>query len=804
MKLPALIPTLLLLCSCFILSGQESDTILIGQFFAKKAGGKVVLQGTVSNPETGELLEGAAVSIPEIDIGTVTNEKGQYGFLLPIGAYTVRVQYIGLEPVSRKIRIYDDGILDFGLHARAYSLREVIVESTMDNKNVKSASTGIAQLKLKEIRALPTFLGEVDVVKSLLSLPGVSTVGEGASGFNVRGGRIDQNLVQLNGAYLYNPSHVLGFFSAFNPDVVESFTLYKGHVPAQFGGRASSVLDVFVKNGSFEEHSYRGGLGLVASRFVVEGPIVKDKTSFLLGGRASYSDWLLRLVRQPEIRQSAASFYDVNAIVAHRLNIDHQLTFSYYQSNDLFRYAREFGYAYGTQTATLKWNGIFSNQFSTSTFLGFGNYQSRSFVPAGIDGFDLENGIRYYQFKQDFFYVPDRHTIRFGLEANFNRMKPDELAPRGQNSAVISQWVERDQSREFALYFNDEYAVSDKLSVNLGLRYSFYQQTGADRLYLYDPQQPMTSFSIIDTLYYRRGQAMKTYGGLEPRIALRIEAGKNGAFKLSYNRLRQYIHLISNSTAPTPVDIWQVSTPYIPPQIADNWSAGYFRNFNRNVWETSLEFYYKNIDNLIDYKDFPELLLNDHLETDLISGQGRAYGVELYIRRKVGRWTGWLSYVWSRTEIRLDDETLDRPVNNGDWYPTSYDQPHNINFVGKRQMGKRSYFSFNFTYRTGRPITGLVSNYEQNYSSIPHFSERNQYRIPDYYRLDISLLIAGAQKPGKRFESNLAFSVYNLLGRRNAFSVFYKRPAERIVIPKAFQLSVLGSPFPAVTYNFSF
>lgn len=804
MKHPGFITILILLFFSINLSGQTIDTITIGQFFAKKVGSNIVLRGVVSDPETGEAIGGASVSIEEIDVGTVTNEKGQYGFLFPVGEYTLKVQYLGREPIIKRIKIYDDGVLDFGLQSQAYSLREVVVESTIDDKNVRSAGVGISQLKLKEIRALPTFMGEVDVVKSLLLLPGVSTVGEGASGFNVRGGRIDQNLVQLNGASLYNASHVLGFFSAFNPDVVESFTLYKGSVPAQFGGRASSVLDIFAKNGSFEDYSFKGGLGLISSRIVAQGPIVKDKTSFLIGGRASYSDWVLKLVQQPEIQQSAASFYDLNAIIAHRINIDHQLTFSYYGSNDLFRYAREFGYQYGTQLATLKWNGIFSNQFSSSSFVSFGDYKSRSFAPEGADGFNLDNGIRYYQFKQNFFYVPDNHTINFGLEANIHRMKPDELSGRGPNSIVTPEVVEKDQSRDLALYINDEYRLSKKASLNLGLRYSIYQQVGADQLFIYDQEQIRSDFTIIDTIAYRRGEVIQTYSGLEPRISLRLQLGESDALKWSYNRIRQYIHLVSNSTAPTPVDIWQVSTPYIPPQIADNWSMGYFRNFNRNVWETSVEVYYKNIKNLIDYKDFPDLLLNDHLETDLISGRGRAYGAELYIRRKAGRWTGWLSYAWSRSEIRISGDNVTDPVNKGRWYPTSYDQPHALTFVGKRQLGKRSYFSFNFTYRTGRPITGLIANYEQNRSPIPHFSERNRYRISDYYRLDISFLIAGEKKPDKRYDSNIALSVYNLLGRRNAFSVFYKRPSERIVIPKPFQLSVLGSLFPAVTYNFSF
>ncbi len=804
MKLPGVSITILLLFCSLCASAQEEEVIKFGRFFAKKAGGNAVLKGQITNPSTGDVMAGAEVFIEEIDVGTTSNENGNYALIIPIGEYTVQVRFIGHEPASQKIEIYDDGVLDFGLNAQSYSLREVVVEATIDDKNVRTASAGIAELKVKEIRALPTFLGEVDVVKSLLLLPGVSTIGEGAAGFNVRGGRIDQNLVQLNGASLFNTSHVLGFFSAFNPDIVDKFTLYKGSVPAQYGGRASSYLDVFAKSGDFERFKLKGGVGLISSRLTAEGPIVQDKTSFLVGARASYSDWLLGLVQQPEIRQSAASFYDANAIITHRINNNHQLTLSYYGSSDLFRYAQEFGYRYSTQLASLKWNGIFGSNFSTTGFLAIGDYKSNSFLPEGPESFDLDNGIRYYQYKQDFFYAPGKHTIHFGLEANIHQMKPDVLTPRNLNSVVLPETVEKDRSRDVAFYFNDEFRISDKFSINLGLRYSFFQQTGPDRLFTYNQEQPRADFTIIDTTTFNRGQTVKSYGGFEPRLSMRYEVGENASVKMSYNRIRQYIHLVTNTTAPTPVDIWQVSNTYIPPQIADNFSIGYFKNFNRNVWETSLEFYYKDLENLIDFADFPTLLLNENIETDLVLGQGRAYGGELYIRRKAGRWTGWLSYTYSRSEIRIESENLDRPINNGDWYPTNYDSPHNFTFVTKRQLGKKSFFSLNFTYRTGRPISGLISNYEQNNSPIPHFSERNQYRIPDYYRLDISFLFSLNKKANPKVESNLSLSIYNLLSRRNAFSVFYRRPDERILIPVAYQLAVLGSAFPSITYNFSF
>lgn len=784
------------------LSAQAEEIITFGKFFAKKGSRTVFLKGVVNDPDNGELLEGAQVRIPELDMGTKTDGTGSYGLIMPIGEYTVVVSYEGMRTIKQKIIIYDDGILNIGLNNKAYSLREVVIESTMDDENVSKAIAGVNKLQIKEIRALPTFMGEVDVVRSLLLLPGVSSVGEGSSGFNVRGGSIDQNLVQFEGATLFNPSHVLGLFSAFNSDIVESFTLYKGSVPAQFGGRASSVLEVNAKPGSYDKYSFKGGIGIVSSRFVAEGPIRKGKTSFLTGFRASYSDWMLKLIQQPDIQNSAASFYDLNLILNHKLDLDNTLSLSYYRSNDFFRYSQDFGFSYGTNTASLKWKSVLSNQLSNTTFAVFGDYKSRSFVPSGVLSFNLDNGIRYYQFKQDLFYVPNNHSIHLGIEANIHDMKPDELSKRG-SSGISPQLVQKDRSRDLSFYLNDEWEVSNRLSINMGLRYSIYQQIGAEQLYRYGEGDNRNVFNIVDTVQFQAGEVVKTYQGLEPRFALKLQIAEQTSLKLSYNRLRQYIHLISNSTAPTPVDIWQVSTPYIPPQSADNFSFGFYQNFFRNVFESSLEFYYKRIENLIDYKDFPDLLLNDHIETDLISGTGRSYGVEAYLRRKVGRWTGWVSYSYSRSQIQIKNADPELEVNEGEWYATSYDQPHNLSIVAKRQLRKNSFFSFNFTYRTGRPITGLISTYIQSTSPIPHFSERNRYRIPDYIRLDLSLVLAIPPKAGKKFNSNVSVSMYNLLARRNAFSVFYQRP-NRVVIPKAFKLSVLGSAFPSLTYNFNF
>ncbi|MEM6801519.1 MAG: TonB-dependent receptor [Bacteroidota bacterium] len=803
MNKAGLLLTTLTICFSQLLFSQNSEVITFGEFYAKKAGGKVFLKGVVKDPEVGNPIEGARVSIPSLNMGTKTDAKGNYGLIMPIGEYTVVVNHPDMKEMKQKIIIYDDGVLDFGLNSQAYSLREVVIESSRDDENVKGALAGVNKLQIREIRSLPTFMGEVDVIKSLLLLPGVSTVGEGASGFNVRGGRIDQNLVQFEGATLFNPSHVLGFFSAFNADVVENFTLYKGNIPAQFGGRASSVLDIQARPGNYDEYKFKGGLGIVSSRFVAEGPIQKGKSSFLAGFRTSYSDWMLNLINEPDIQASSASFHDINLILNQKFDLNNTLTLSYYRSKDFFRYAEDFGFEYSTDMASIKWKSLLSNQLSSTTFAVVGDYQSNSFVPEGPLAFNLDNGIKYIQGKQDFFYVPEGHAIHAGVEFNQFQVRPDVLSKRNEGSGIVPEEVQKDRGREFAFYINDELELSSRIKLNLGLRYSFYQQIGEESLFQYANPNNRSIFEIQDTVLFDKGEVVQSYQGLEPRFSLNFQSSENSSIKLSYNRIRQHIHLISNSTAPTPIDIWQVSTPYIPPQIADNFSLGFYQNFFRNVFESSVEVYYKDMANLIDFKDFPDLLLNEQLETDLISGQGRAYGAEFYLRRKVGRWTGWISYAYTRSEIQIRSEDPELEVNEGEWYPSNFDQPHNFTFVAKRQLEKRSSFSVNFTYRSGRPITGLISTYNQSNSPIPHFSERNQYRIPDYIRLDVSLELAIPPKKDSKFESNVSLSVYNLFARRNAFSVFYQRP-DRIVIPKAFQLSVLGSAFPSITYNFNF
>lgn len=796
----------IVLIFCHSVQGQNSDNkvIIIGDSTLAQLKDEAILEGKVMNIETQEPISDANLFIKKLNKGITTNKNGIYRIVLPTGPHQVQVQYVGMKPVTKSIFLYSSGILNIDMQEETVDLQEVIVNAKAGDDNVREVIAGIEKLTVKEIKTLPAFLGEVDVIKSLLLLPGVQTVGEGASGFNVRGGRIDQNLVLQNGAPLFNTSHVLGFFSVFNPDVTEEFSLYKGFIPAQYGGRVSSVLDVGLRDGNYDHYKVQGGIGLVSSRLAVEGPMIKDKTSFLAGGRVSYSDWILEQVKQIDIRQSSASFYDVNAALSHRFSDNSSLSLSFYKSYDYFRYSDQYGYDWGTQLWSARWRNLITPTLLSLSTAVYGDYGSTFFDPSGFDGFRLQNGIHYLQFKQNFLFTHfEDHILNAGAEWLSYDSRPETFMPYTQASAAIAEQIVKEQGREMSVYVNDEVLLNSRVLFSLGLRYSLFQNIGPYDVLQYKNDKPNVPSAIVDTISYAKGKVIKQYGGLEPRVSARINLGKSNSLKLSYNRMRQYIHLISNSTAPTPVDIWQVSNTYLPPQLADNFSIGYFHNFKENLWETSFELYYKKMDHLIEYKDFASLLLNSHLETELLIGKGKAYGGEIYFKRNSGTWTGWLSYAYTRTFIQVNGQNSEEKINQGAWYPANYDKPHNLTLVAQRKLGKNGSFATNLTYSTGRPISAIVSSYEAGNTLVPVFSGRNKYRIPDYYRLDISFTTGTLFSKGKYYKDNLSFSVYNLLSRRNAFSVFYQR-AEGYFIPKAHQLSVLGAIFPAITYNFSF
>lgn len=759
---------------------------------------KVIITGKITDRQ-GLPLVSASVSMDGFKYFDYSDQNGNYLLELPAGKYRMTVRYVGKQSALRKVRVWSGGNINFTLEENVNTLEEVVVSSRPIDSNIKSALAGTATLNIAEIKKLPTFLGEVDILKSIQLLPGVGSVGEGSAGFTVRGGRTDQNLLLFNGTPIFNASHALGFVSSFNPDVVSNFTLYKGHVPAMLGGRASSVLEVNTRPGNMESWKFQVGAGLAASRLLAEGPIQKDKSSFLVSTRFSNSNWLLGLADNPDIQASRLNFYDVTSSFVQELSPNSSLRLNYFRSYDFFQFSNQFAYDYTNQIANLEWKTLTHRKASPSTLISASSFTNSLIDPDGFDASKLTNQMNYFQFRQLLNYQPTESIqLTTGVESVFYQSRPEELTNYKGKGTVVPQKVDKNSGIEWAGFVNGEVTLGERFSFAGGVRYSGYTHLGSDTVFQYQPNAPRTVSQMADTIIYGRGDKITSFQGLEPRFSVRISPFKSQSIKLGYNRMRQYIHQISNAAAPTPVDIWQIATQYMPPQIADNYSVGYFANLKDNTWELSAEYFYREQNGLIEYKDFPTLFLNRHIETELVNAQGRAYGFELYGRKMKGLWTGWISYTFSRSFVRTLSDFPEELVNRGEWYRANFDKPHAINIVLDKKIGKGGV-SWTATYNTGRPITAIESSFIVDGTVIPIYSDRNQYRIPDYFRIDMAITIGSVLK---KYEDTLVLSIYNILSRENAYSVFYQTPPN-FLIPKPYQLSILGAAFPSLTYNIS-
>ncbi len=769
----------------------------------RQAGTTIKVSGTITDVKTGEPIAGAAVYAERNGNGAVTGRNGTFSLTVPAGNNTLIVTYLGYEKATHTFTSSQDIILRLPLSKASVQLSQVeVLGGRPADDNISNVQSGVTSLSINTIRKVPAFLGEVDVVKSLKLLPGVSSVGEAASGFNVRGGSIDQNLVLLDEAPIFNSSHLFGFFSVFNPGVIADVTLYRSGIPAQYGGRISSVLDVRQREGSFERFSVNGGIGLVSGRLAVEGPIVKDKTSFLIAGRRSYSNWLLHQVRDVSVRNSSANFYDISAKLSHRFGSRNRLSLSAYRSSDRFGFAADTLYGWSTTTGNLTYTHLFTDHLVLRLSGIMSKYDFEMLQEEPNNASRYSNGILYKSIKADFAYTSGKHQIDFGASSHIYTFRQGELEPNSGISQVLPVRLQQEHALESAIYWNDAVKLWPKLSVQYGVRYSFYGNYGAGEVYQYQPGEPKQERTITDTLHYSTGEMIKAYHGIEPRFSLNYSLGKHSAVKLGYNRNRQYIHLISNTTTVSPTDLWKSSNTYIRPQIGDQVSLGYFRNFLQNTIETSVEGYYKHIQNLPDYKNGANLYLNPALEADLLAGKGRAYGIEASINKKAGHLTGWLSYTYARTEVAIQGAGEEETVNSGAWYPASYDKPHTLNMVSSYQPRKRVIWSANFTYSTGRPITAPVAHYVIGGFVVPDYSQRNQYRIPAYHRLDVSMTILPNPDKKQKWQGSWNVSVYNLYGRKNPYAVFFKQVYGSP--PRAYQLAVVGVPLPSVSYDFTF
>ncbi|QNF34925.1 TonB-dependent receptor [Adhaeribacter swui] len=781
----------------------QSDKVVIGDRRLARANKKLTLKGYVKDKATGEPVIGANVVEKNQGIGAATDKNGFYSLVLTTGHHQLTFSSIGYDNAEQVIALYSNGTYDQTLVKSAVQLSEVEIKSQQNKlDNLAAIQAGVSKVDLSQIKKLPAFMGEIDVVKTLKLMPGVSSIGEAASGFNVRGGNVDQNLILMDEAPIFNSSHLFGFFSVFNPDALQDITLYRGGIPAQYGGRISSVLEVKQKEGNFEKWQGNGGVGPITGRLALQGPIIKNKTSVLIAGRSSYSDWLLHRMRDPELKQSSASFYDVSAKVSHKLSSKDKISLTAYSSQDKFGFARDTIYNWRNQAASLLYGHNFTDKFFLDVAAVYSNYDFRINIDEVNNASVYKNGIRHQSLKANFTYLTGEHEMQFGGTLVDYLFSPGSIKPNSSFSQIIPINLAKKNAREGGIFINDEFNVTPRLSVMAGLRFSIYQQLGPGQVYNYAPDQAPSEETITDTLQYNSGQVMKTYGGLEPRLSVRYRINENASFKAGYNRIRQYIHLVSNTAAASPVDTWTTSSAAIRPQIGDQISLGFFQNLAQNVFETSAEIYYKDIQNILDYKNGATIYLNQNLEADLLQGKGRAYGAEFTLNKKSGRLSGWANYTYSRIQLKMQGQTTETTINKGQYYPANYEKPHTVNVVSNYQFNKRVNFGANFTYSTGRPISAPVSFFQYDVFSVPNYALRNQYRIPDYHRLDLSIAVQTGYKKDKKWEGSWNFSIYNVYGRKNAYSVFFKKVYGSPAQP--YRLAVVGTILPSVTYDFKF
>ena len=757
------------------------------------------IAGYVRTELSGEPMVSVSVSAKDIAGGTLTNEYGYYVLTLPLGNHQLTFQYAGKQNTSVNIQLKGDGKLDIEMEEEVLALDEIVI--TGEKSQVESVQTGAARLSIDEIKSIPTLLGEADVMKIGLSLPGVQSVGEGTSGFHVRGGTNDQNLIMLNGAPLYNPSHLFGFFSAFNPNVIKHADLIKSGIQARYGGRVSSVMDVATRDGNKKKFITAAGIGPVTSKVSLEGPMLNKKGSYIAGFRSTYANWLLKALDNHALKNSRAFFGDGIGKASLQLNNNNFISASGYISSDMFRLNGDSLYTYQNANGSLSWRHVFSNHFSVKTTAGMTKYAYglRSDQSPG-NAFSLDYQVNQSYLNIDFDLLPGtKHNIHFGWQNNYYDLSPGQIKAIGDSSFVQSVALDEERGLESALYLGDEWTINPRFSLYAGIRFSGYAMLGAGSVFSYQPDLPKEPDFIIDTLNYSAGEIITRYGGPEYRLGGRVKLSESFSTKFSYDKTRQYIHMLTNTIAVSPTDTWRLSNPHIRPQIGDQWALGFYKEFQRKGYEITVEGYYKNLQNILEYKDGANLLVNETLEADVISASGKSYGVEFLLKKKTGQFNGWISYTWSRTKIKADSPFPSERINRGEYYPANYDIPHNLSIITNYKYNRRFSISFNLTYRTGRPTTLPVLQYELRDNVLAFFSDRNQFRVPDYFRADVSINLEGNHKIQKRGHSSWSLSFYNVTGRKNAYSVFPRATDGNIGI---YRLAIFGTVIPTLVYNF--
>ena len=770
---------------------------------------KFTLSGTITDENSNETLIGVNISIPELKTGVTTNEYGFYSLTLPKGIYKFQITYLGYRSIEETVNLSQNIKNNFRLIGSETVLQEVVIIDNSNKATIRKPEMSVNKLSISTIKKMPVVLGEVDIIKALLLLPGVSNAGEGASGFNVRGGGADQNLILLDEATIFNSSHVFGFFSVFNPDAIKDLKLYKGGIPARYGGRASSVLDIYQKDGNSKSFHVNGGIGLITSRILAEGPIVKDKGSFLVGGRGSYAHLFLKL--SEEQKNNAAYFYDLNTKLSYKLNPNNNIYLSGYFGRDVFSLNKSFTNTYGNATLNLRWNHLFSEKLFSNLSLIYSDYYYGLYLD--FVGFKWDSGIKNYNIKYDFkSYISDKFKLNYGVNGIYYNFNPGTIKPSNENSGINFDQLDKKYALETALYINAEQEISKKISLSYGLRYSMFYRLGESTVNLYADNNPVTFNSDmqiyeqakpIGTKYLDKNKVIKTYNNLEPRFSAGYQLNENQSIKASYNKMVQYLQLISNTSSPTPLDVWTPSDTYIKPQIADQVALGYFRNFKENMYSLEVETYYKEVQNRLDYIDGANLIANDAIEQIILNGQLRSYGLEIMLRKNEGKLNGWISYTLSKSEQQTPGRTpQESGINNGNWYNSVYDKLHNLAVTGSYDLNKKWAFGSNFVLQSGQPITYPNGQYQYLGITIPSYGLRNENRLPTYHHLDISTTLTPRKNDTRNWKAEWVFSIYNIYNRKNAASINF-RQNEDTGNNEAVKTSIFGI-VPAVSYNFKF
>ena len=767
---------------------------------------KVTLSGTIIAANSNETIIGANIVIKSIPAYTSTNEYGFYSITIPKGNYKIEISSIGFQTKEISIDLNKNTKLNVSISENSEELQEVII-TEKKTTNIQKAEMSVNKLSIATIKKMPVVLGEVDVLKSLLLLPGVTNAGEGASGFNVRGGGADQNLILLDEATIFNSSHVFGFFSVFNPDAIKDLKLYKGGIPSRFGGRASSVLDVYQKDGNSKSFHANGGIGLISSRLLLEGPIVKDKGSFIIAGRGSYAHLFLKLANN----KNSAYFYDLNTKLNYKLNKNNSLYVSGYFGRDVFNLAGSFTNIYGNATSNLRWNHLFSDKlFSNLSFIYSDYYYG---LQLDFVGFKYDSGIKNYNLKYDFKnYISDKVKLNYGVNAIDYDFNPGLISPTTLESGINYRQLDKKYAFEPAIYLEAEHKITDKLELMYGVRYSQFYRLGTSTVNLYQNNQSVTynnQLKIyekgipIGTKFYGNNEVITSFDNLEPRFSASYSIDNNQSIKASYNRMTQYLQLVSNTSSPTPLDVWTPSDNYIKPQIADQVAIGYFKNFNDDKYSVEIESFYKTVKNRIDYIDGANLIANEALEQVILNGQLRSYGLELLLRKNTGKLNGWISYTLSRSEQRTPGRTeTEIGINNGNWYSSVYDKLHNLAITGNYNWNDKWSFGSNFILQSGQPVTYPNGQYQFQGITIPSFGLRNGNRLPIFHHLDLSATYVPKPKKKKNWQTEWVFSIYNVYNRENAASISFRQNNETGA-NEAVRFSIFGA-VPAVNYNFKF